>query len=108
MLMDGKIRVCIDYHELNVVTKDDKYPPPRTNDLLHLAKQTLYMSTLDLKSGYWQVPLRESDRDKTAFITLFGLYRFKRMPFGLKNAAATFLRMMDRFKAGLPDVMILL
>lgn len=104
---DKSFRVCIDYRKLNACTVSDKYPMPQIDDLLHLAKETLYMSTIDLKSGYWQVPVAEVDRDKTAFVTPFGLFRFKRMPFGLKNAPATFQRLINRFKTGLPGLTIL-
>jgi hypothetical protein len=104
---DNSWRVCIDYRKLNSVTKADKYPLPRIEELLHLAKQTLYMTTIDLKSGYWQISVRESDRDKTCFTSPFGTFRFKRMPFGLKNSGATFQRLIDRFRNGLNDIAIL-
>jgi hypothetical protein len=104
---DNSWRVCIDYRKLNSVTKADKYPLPRIEELLHLAKQTLYMTTIDLKSGYWQISVRESDRDKTCFTSPCGTFRFKRMPFGLKNSGATFQRLIDRFRNGLNDIAIL-
>ncbi|GFX41919.1 retrovirus-related Pol polyprotein from transposon 17.6 [Trichonephila clavipes] len=72
------------------------------DDLLQEAKHTAYISTIDLKSGYHQVNVNPADRDKTAFVCPFGTYRFKRMPFGLKNAPATFPRLMDIFRRGLP------
>ncbi|GFU29831.1 transposon Tf2-6 polyprotein [Trichonephila clavipes] len=80
----------------------DTYPLPRMHDLLQEAKHTAYISTIDLKSGYHQVNVNPADRDKTAFVCPFGTYRFKRMPFGLKNAPATFQRLMDIFRRGLP------
>lgn len=104
---NGSHRLCIDYRKLNAVTISDRYPMPKIDDLLHLAKRSLYMSTTDLRSGYWQVPVREEDRDKTAFISPFGLFRFKRMPFGLKNAPSTFQRLIDRLRNSLPDIVIL-
>ena len=103
----GGYRVCVDFRKLNSVTVPDRYPLPRIDDVLHAAQQCFFMSTMDLKSGFWQVPVREGDKDKTAFVTPFGLYRFLRMPFGLRNSPATFQRLIDRFKAGLPDVCIL-
>lgn len=99
-------RLCVDYRELNNVTTSDKYPMPRIDDVLQLAKRTQYMSTLDLRSGYWQIGVNESDQNKTAFICALGLFKFKRMPFGLKNAPATFQRTIDKFKAVLQDVAV--
>lgn len=103
---DNTIRVCVDYRKLNAVTEADSYPLPRIDDLLHMAKASV-ITTLDLRTGYWQVSVRPEDRDKTAFITPFGVFRFKRMPFGLKNAPATFQRLIDRFRTGLPQVSVL-
>lgn len=100
---DGKFRLCVDYRKLNSVTISDSYPMARIDDLLQSAKSTSYMSTIDLQSGFWQIPVEEQDRDKTCFVTPFGTYRFRRMPFGLKNAPMTFSRLMDRFRSGLGD-----
>ncbi|GFU09561.1 hypothetical protein TNCV_3026151 [Trichonephila clavipes] len=97
-----QFRLCIDYRKLNEVMVPDTYPLPRMDDLLQEAKHTAYISTIDLKSGYYQVNVNPADRDKTAFVCPFGTYCFKRMPFGLKDAPATFRRLMDIFRRGLP------
>ncbi|XP_036322142.1 uncharacterized protein LOC118736151 [Rhagoletis pomonella] len=104
---DGSTRVCVDYRRLNAITKPDRYPLPRMDDLLHAAKSTKFMTTLDLQCGYFQIAVAEKDRDKTCLITPFGTYRFKRMPFGLRNAPETFQRLIDRFKTALPNIQIL-
>lgn len=104
---DNEIRLCVDYRKLNAITVTDTYPLPRIDDLLHAAKATPYMSTLDLKSGYWQIKLAEEDKLKTAFTTPFGIFVFNRMPFGLKNAPATFQRIIDKFRSSLPKLLIL-
>ncbi|GFW44293.1 retrovirus-related Pol polyprotein from transposon 297 [Trichonephila clavipes] len=104
---NGTVRLCIDYRKLNAITIPDKYPLPLMDVLLHDAKYTAFMSTLDLKSGYYQVEVNPADQDKTAFVCPFGTFRYKRMPFGLRNAPATFQRLMDQFRNGLPNVNIL-
>lgn len=98
---DGGMRLCIDFRKLNEVTEPDRYPLPRIEDILHAAKTSNYMTTLDLRSGYFQVNVDPSDRDKTCFITPMGTYRFIRMPMGLRNSGATFQRLIDRFKVNL-------
>lgn len=95
------VRVCVDYRRLNEITKPDRYPLPRIDDLLHQAKAMPYMSTIDLQSSYWQIMVHPDDYDKTSFVSPFGTFRFKRMPFGLRNAPATFQRLMDKFIQGL-------
>ncbi|GFY34334.1 retrovirus-related Pol polyprotein from transposon 17.6 [Trichonephila clavipes] len=104
---NGSFRLCIDYRKLNEITVADTYPLPRMDDLLHQAKLTPFMSTLDLRAGYHQVKVHVEDQDKTAFVCPFVTYRFLRMPYGLRNAPATFQRLMDRFCNGLEDILAL-
>lgn len=93
---DGTYRFCIDFRQLNAVTKKDAYPLPYISSILDQLRNARYLSTIDIKSAYWQVPVKESCRDYTAFtVPGRGLYRFCRMPFGLTNAPATFQRLVD-------------
>jgi len=91
----GKYRFCVDYRMLNSVTEHDGYPLPLVSETLDKLKDAKYLSSLDIKSAYWQVPVEESSRPLTAFICRRGLFQFRRMPFGLHNAPATWQRLID-------------
>ena len=98
---DGSFRFCIDYRKLNAVTKKDAHPLPRVDDLLDALQGSCMFSTLDLRSGYWQVSVDPQDQHKTAFVTPSGLWEFERMPFGVSNGCATFQRAIEIVLSGL-------
>ena len=98
---DGSIRFCVDYRQLNNLTKKDAYPLPRIDTCLDTLAGAVWYSTFDLRSGFHQVSVRPGDANKTTFTCHRGTFRFPRMPFGLCNAPATFQRLMDTVLAGL-------
>ena len=101
---DGGWRPCGDYRRLNTVTIPDRYPLPNIADFSSRIAGSTVFSKLDLQKGYYQVPMAEEDICKTAIITLFGMFEFLRLPFGLRNAGNTFQRMMDSILAIYPTV----
>ena len=79
----GKLRFCVNYRKLNSVDVGHAHPLPRIDDILDSLGDSKYFTTLDLRSGCWQISVDEHDRHKTAFAPSNGLYEFNRMPFGL-------------------------
>ena len=92
---DGSRRFCVDFMELNRVTRADSYPMPHPRDILDRMYGDSYYSFLDGASAYWAIEIDEEDKYKTSFATPKGLFEFNRMSFGLINSGSTYQRLMD-------------
>ena len=103
---DGSWRFCVDFRKVNSMTHRDAYPLPRIDFTLDTLKGSTLFTTLDLASGYWQVEVKEEDKEKTAFSTEKGHYEFNKMPFGLTNAPATFQHLMECVLAGIVEMSV--
>ena len=99
---DGTIRLCIDYRELNKITKGDSFPIPNLVDMLFSLQGMKFFTTIDLVKGYYQVEMEQNSIEKTAFTTPLSHWEFLRMPFGVKNGPATFQRGMRFALAHIP------
>ena len=93
---DGGFRFCTDFRKVNDKTKSDSFPIPRIADCIDQIGNAKFVSTFDMLKGYWQVPLTQRAREISAFVTPNSLYQYKVMPFGMKNAPATFQRMVNK------------
>lgn len=96
---DGAIRLCVDYRHLNAGTVDDAFPMAQQQDLIFRVGRAKFITLIDLKRGYWQIPMTPESQEMTAFVTHLGQFAWRVMPFGLKNAAATFERTMNHLLA---------
>ena len=92
---DGTLQMCIDYQQINKVTVTNKYPLPRIEDLFDQLKRASVFLKVDLRSGYYQLRVKEVDVSETAFRTRYGHYEFLVMLFGLTNALAAFMDLMN-------------
>jgi hypothetical protein len=100
---DGTHRLYVDYRRLNDATESEAYPMPNLNRLIRQFRGAKVFSVLDLKSGYWQVPLKPNARKYTAFKTRRGLFQFRVLPFSLKNSPMTFVGLMNEVLCGYLD-----
>ena len=92
---DGSVRPCVDYRQINLQIRPDAFPVPKIDECIDALSGAKIFSTIDMTSSYLQVPVREEDNPKTAFISKHGLYEFTSMPFGMINSGATFQRIME-------------
>jgi hypothetical protein len=97
----GGVRFCTDFRKVNSCLLSDCYPTPRIDDCIDDVGSAIYVSKFDLNKGYWQIPLTARAREVSAFVTPDGLFQYKVMPFGTKNASATFQRLMNQITNGL-------
>lgn len=100
---DGTSRLCTDYRRVNTVTIPDSFPLPRIDDCIDRIGSAAYVSKLDLLKGYWQVPLTSRASDISAFVTPDNFLQYTVMPFGMRNAPATFQRLVNTVFADVPN-----
>ena len=93
---NGKWRMCVDFTDLNKACPKDSYPLPRIDTLVDSTARHQLLSFMDAFSGYNQIKMEEADQENTSFVTSQGLFCYKVMPFGLKNAGATYQRLMNK------------
>ena len=93
---DGTIRLCVDYHSLNEVTINNKYPLPKIEDLFDQLNGAKVFSKINLRSGYYHLKIRPQDIPKMTFVTWYGLYEYTVMSFGLTNAPTYFMYLMNK------------
>ena len=92
---DGSMRLCIDYRQLNKVTIKNRYPLPRIDDLMDQLVGARVFSKIDLRSGYYQIKVKDEDMQKTNLRTRYGHYEYSVMPFGVTNALGVFMEYMN-------------
>jgi hypothetical protein len=97
---DGSLRICVDYRSLNAVTQRDDNPLPRLEECIDSLGNARFFMTLDCNAGFWQIGVHPESRDKTSFKCQAGFFRFRRMPFGLRNAPVTFQRVLGLILSG--------
>ena len=100
---DKTIRLCIDYRGLNDITVFDPQPMPKLDDIFNKLGKAKFISKIDCTKGFWQIPLEQSAKERSAFVTPFGHYQFNVMPFGMVNSGATFVRLMKMILEGLEE-----
>lgn len=93
---NGSLRLYVDFHRLNSVTKPDPFCMLLIDDILDQLGEAEYLSKVNLSKGFYQIPIAEIDREKMAFVTPMGTFEFNRMPFGLMNVPATFQRAIKK------------
>ena len=99
----GDVRICIDLKKLNACVKREHYPLPTVDDTLAKLRGSTVFTTLDTTSGFWQIPLEEESAELTTFITPFGRYKFKRLPFGITSAPELFQRRLQELLSAIPN-----
>ena len=103
---NGQYRMCFDYRKVNSITVNDNFPIPRIDDCIDQVGNAKYITKFDMTKGYWQVPLSPRAQKVSSFVTSDGLFECKVMPFGLKNAAATFQRLMNKVIANIKNCLV--